>query len=285
MGRALQRTLAPVAPLVMPARADADLANLSSLCRLIRSTKPGLIVNAAAYTAVDRAEAEPDLAWRVNADAPGAMGEEARRLGIPLLHYSTDYVFDGSKATPYVETDEPNPLSSYGRSKLGGERAIRDSAAYGAILRTSWVFGETGANFVQTILRLAAERETLRVVSDQIGAPTPAALIAEVSARVIVMLESEGWPAGELYHLASCRSISWHGFARTIVEKAWQHGMASRLRPEAIEPIDSKDYPTAARRPLNSRLDCGKLETRFTLELPDWEPYLERVVSGCASTL
>lgn len=281
---ALQRTLAPLAPLVTPSRAEADLADLSAVSRLIRSAKPGLIVNAAAYTAVDRAEAEPDHARRVNTDAPGAMAEEARRLGIPLLHYSTDYVFDGSKPGPYVETDEPNPLSSYGRSKLGGERAIREAGASSAILRTSWVFGETGANFVRTILRLAAERDTLRVVSDQIGAPTPAELIAEVTARVIVVLDAEGWPSGELYHLAACRNISWHGFACAIVEKAWQHGIAARLRPEGIAPIDSKDYPAAARRPLNSRLDCSKLQARFAVELGDWEPYLERMVRGGAST-
>ncbi|HSQ18825.1 MAG TPA: dTDP-4-dehydrorhamnose reductase [Blastocatellia bacterium] len=279
VGWELQRSLAPLGPLVMLGRQQCDLADLVQLRDIVRNTKPRLIVNAAAYTAVDRAEQEPDLALRVNSGAPGVLAEEARALDIPLIHYSSDYVFDGEKATPYVEDDKPNPLSVYGRTKLEGESAITAAGGRALIFRSSWVFGETGTNFVRTILRLAAERDTLRVVDDQIGAPTPAALIADVTAHVIVCLDRESWPAeAQIFHLAAAGPVSWHTYACTIVDKARELGMQLKLSSGAIQKISTDEYPLPAKRPRNSRLDCTRLMQRFSLVLPDWRPYLERML-------
>jgi dTDP-4-dehydrorhamnose reductase len=251
--------------------------------RAIDRYDPRIIVNAAAYTAVDRAESEPERALRVNGAAPGEMALQALKRDIPLVHYSTDYVFDGTKATPYVEADEPRPLCVYGRSKLAGEQAIRRSGVRGLIVRTSWVFAESGQNFVRTILRLATERDRLRVVDDQIGAPTPAALIADVTAHMVKALDADGWPIAETYHLTSSRHVSWHAFACAIVSQARARGMPLKVDAGAIEPIATRDYPTAARRPLNSRLDCTRVERRFGLALPAWEPYLERLLTRTAA--
>jgi dTDP-4-dehydrorhamnose reductase len=280
VGWELQRALAPLAPLVMLGREQCDVADAGELRRAIRDADPCLVVNAAAYTAVDRAEEERDLAFRVNARAPGILAEETRARGIPLVHYSTDYVFDGRKTTPYTERDETGPLSVYGQSKLEGERAIVAAGGRCAVFRTSWVFGETGANFVRTILRLAGEREHLRVVADQVGSPTPAALIADVTAHVVARLQREGWPErGEIYHLASAVPVSWHAFAVAIATRARAMGIALRLKPEAIEAIPTQAYPLPAPRPRNSRLDCSRLEQRFSLVLPSWESYLTRMLS------
>ena len=278
VGSELQRALAPLGPVVAAGRADLDLADTRGIARAIETLQPRLIVNAGAYTAVDRAESEPEVASLVNAEAPRAIAESAKALEIPVVHYSTDYVFSGAKSSPYVEGDETGPLSCYGRSKLEGERAIAACGAKGVIFRTSWVFGEVGGNFVRTILRLAAEKDALRVVNDQFGAPTPAALIADVTAHVIRTLDREGWPPAQVYHLAAAGEVSWHGFARAIVARALALGIPLKLEPEAIEPIASADYPTAAQRPKNSRLDCSALMRRFGLVLPGWELYLERVL-------
>lgn len=282
VGWQLQRSLAPHGPVVACGRAECDLGNLNQLRSVVRQLKPSVIVNAAAYTAVDRAESEEKLAMRINGEAPGVLAEEAASLGALLIHYSTDYVFDGQKGTPYVESDITGPQSVYGSSKLLGEQAIVSVNCRSVIFRTSWVFGARGGNFVKTILRLAREKDALNVVADQIGSPTPAAMIATVSGLVLGMLrQGRLMEVGEhrLYHLAAANPLSWHGFAKTIVEQATaMPGFDLRLRPEALQAIPSSAYPTTARRPMNSRLDCTNLETVFDLQMPDWQPYLGRML-------
>lgn len=281
VGWQLQRSLAPHGALVACGRGECDLADLDQLRQVVRRVEPQVIVNAAAYTAVDRAESEPDLALRINGEAPGLLAEEASRLGGLLVHYSTDYVFDGGKAAPYGEADPTNPQSVYGRSKLAGEEAILAAAGRALIFRTSWVFGAQGGNFVKTILRLAREKETLNVVDDQVGSPTPAALIATVTGLALAILRQGrdlGAEEKRLYHLAAARPVSWCQFARTIVAEAARQGFRLKLTPEAIRAIPGADYPTPARRPSNSRLDCRRLEEDFGLQMPDWQPYLERML-------
>ncbi|HWI14966.1 MAG TPA: dTDP-4-dehydrorhamnose reductase [Burkholderiales bacterium] len=279
VGWELQRSLAPLGPLVALGRSECDVGDFDALREAVRRVRPRVIVNAAAYTAVDRAEQDRELAFRVNGDAPGVLAEQARSLDIPLIHYSTDYVFDGEKAEPYVETDATHPQSVYGSSKLAGEQAVAAAGARAIVLRTSWVFGERGGNFVRTILRLAKEREELRVVADQFGAPTPAALIADVTAHAIATHERGGWPSGaELYHLAASGPVSWHAYAVAIVAAARALGFELRLRPEAIDAISTEQYPLPAKRPKNSRLNCARIEERYSLVLPGWEPYLQRML-------
>lgn len=282
VGWQLQRSLAPHGRVVACSRGECDLSDLDGLRARVRAERPQVIVNAAAYTAVDKAEGEPAAAMRVNAEAPGILAEEAGRLGALLVHYSTDYVYDGGKPAPYVETDATAPQSVYGRSKLAGEDAIRAAGCRSLIFRTSWVFGARGGNFVKTILRLAAERDSLGVVGDQVGAPTPAALIATVTGVALALLrQGRTMAAGEqrLYHLCSGRPVSWHEFARTIVGIAGvMPGFSLRLTPEAIRSIATAEYPLPARRPANSRLDCSRLEADFGLRMPDWEPYLARML-------
>ena len=282
VGWQLQRSLAPHGDVVACGRAECDLADPEQLRQQVRRLAPRVIVNAAAYTAVDKAESDPVLATRINAEAPGVLAQEAARLGSLLIHYSTDYVFDGGKATPYIESDATNPQSVYGRTKLAGEAAIRAAGCQSIIFRTSWVFGARGGNFVKTILRLARERDSLNVVDDQVGSPTPAALIATVTGIVLAMLrQGDAMAAGEarLYHLAAANPLSWNAFARRIVAlAATMPGFALRLQPEAICAIPSREYPTPAVRPRNSRLDCSRLENDFGLRMPDWQPYLERML-------
>ena len=284
VGWELQRALAPLGSVLALASADCDLRDADAVVRVIREAAPRIIVNAAAYTAVDKAESDAAMAMQINAQAPAAMAAEARRLGARLVHFSTDYVFDGRQATPYVETDAASPQSAYGRSKHAGELAIVASGAEALILRTSWVFGGHGGNFVKTILRLAHEKDTLRVVDDQIGSPTPAALIADVTALALAHLRQEDM-AGvanecvQIFHLCAANPLSWYRFAVTIVEQAHALGLAGiTLRPEAIVPITTQEYPLTAPRPAKSRLDCRKLEQRFDLHLPDWQPYLQRLL-------
>lgn len=282
VGWQLQRSLAPHGEVVACGRNECDLSDVAQIRSVIRTLKPSIIVNATAYTAVDKAESEPDLAGRINALAPGVMAEEAKLLGAMLVHYSTDYVYDGTKTTPYREADPTGPQSVYGQTKLAGEEAIRAAGGKSIIFRTSWVFGARGGNFVKTILRLAREKESLNVVADQIGSPTPAALIATVSGVALAMLKhGRLLEPGEnrLYHLAAAHPVSWCDFARTIVGLAGQApGFDLRLKPEAIKAITTAEYPTPARRPANSRLDCSKLENDFGLQMPDWQPYLERML-------
>jgi dTDP-4-dehydrorhamnose reductase len=282
VGWQLQRSLAPHGEVIACGRSECDLTDLDRLRSLVRRLKPAVIVNASAYTAVDRAESEPELAMRINGEAPGVLAEEVARLGALLIHYSTDYVYDGCKTEPYLESDPTNPQSVYGRTKLAGEDAIRASGAQSVIFRTSWVFGARGGNFVKTILRLAREKETLNVVADQVGSPTPAALIATVTGVALAMLRQGQAMSREkqrLYHLCCGRPVSWHEFARTIVQRAAaMPGFDLRLTPEAINAIPGSEYPTAAVRPANSRLDCTRLEHDFGLQMPDWEPYLARML-------
>lgn len=282
VGWQLQRSLAPHGQVLAYGRAECDLADPDRIRSVIREIKPSLIVNASAYTAVDKAESEPDLARRINAEAPGVLAEEASKLGALLVHYSTDYVYDGKKSGPYIETDATSPQSVYGRTKLAGEEAIRAIGGQSLIFRTSWVFGARGGNFVKTILRLAREKDALSVVDDQIGSPTPAAMIATVSGVVLAMLRrGQRLEKGEnrLYHLAAARPVSWCEFAKTIVALAGQMpGFDLALKPAAIKAISTAEYPTPACRPANSRLDCSRLEADFDLQMPDWQPYLARML-------
>lgn len=284
LGFELQRSLAPLGDLVAVGREDCDLANPNEIRQLIWNVAPAVIVNAAAYTAVDQAELEPAIAHAINGTAPGVLGEEASLIGALVVHYSTDYVFDGTKNGAYTEDDPPNPQSIYGRSKLAGEKALLASGANCLIFRTSWVFGAHGSNFAKTILSLAAEREVLRVVSDQYGAPTSAALVADVSAQIISLYKVAGregrahFPYG-LYHLAAGGVTNWHAYAQAVVRAAQSAGRPLRIQPEAIVPVPSSAYPLPAPRPANSRLDSRRLKTSFGLRLPPWGDGLRHVLT------
>ena len=264
IGWELERSLAPVGEVFAFDRASLDLADPDQIVRRVREVRPELIVNAAAYTAVDRAESEPELATRINAVAPRILAEEARRAGALLIHYSTDYVFDGTKPTPYVETDAPNPISAYGRSKLEGEQKIREAGCRHLILRTGWVYGARGSNFLLTMLRLAGERREIGVVDDQIGAPTWCWDIAAATAR----LAADAGTIEGLYHLAANGRTSWCGFAREIFGRC---GIATRLLP-----IQSAQYASAAKRPANSTLSCESLLKKSGIALPEWTASLRR---------
>ncbi|MEZ0232235.1 MAG: dTDP-4-dehydrorhamnose reductase [Methylophilaceae bacterium] len=280
VGHALQSKLATLGNVIGLDRSQLDLTDISAIRRCIQQIKPDLIVNPAAYTAVDKAESEPELAMAINGIAPGIIGEEAKKLGALLIHFSTDYVFDGAKATPYVETDITNPLSVYGKTKLAGEEAIRAADTPHMIFRTSWVYGAYGKNFLRTILRLAQERDQLRIVGDQFGAPTSSVSIA--NATVAALLNWEKGQSGT-YHLSNSGLTSWHGFAQTIIKqysdqtetKGWP---ALRTTIGDVTAIDTSDYPTPAHRPKNSRLDCNKLQTKLKVTLPDWEDALSDVM-------
>lgn len=270
VAQALQQALADLGQVQMLGRDQLDLAHPERIAERVRALAPDLIINAAAHTAVDQAENEPELAFAINAKAPGVFAEEAARLGIPLIHYSTDYVFDGSKATPYTEEDAPNPLGVYGRSKLAGEQAIAAVGAEHLILRTSWVYSRHGRNFLLTMQRLLQEKPELRVVADQIGAPTWAGTIAASTRQLI-----ERWQAGQAgdwgtYHLTAQGETSWFGFAQAIAEHLENTGKPCAT----LLPIPSSEYPTPARRPLNSRLDCSRLQRQWQVSQPDWRQAL-----------
>jgi dTDP-4-dehydrorhamnose reductase len=277
VGWELARTLLPLGEIIAVDRNQADLADLSSLRAIIQNHKPSVIVNPAAYTAVDKAESEQGLAFLVNAEAPGVLAEEANKIGAMLVHYSTDYVFDGSKNSPYTEDDTTNPINIYGQSKLAGEQAIQSVAGDYLILRTSWVYASRGNNFLKTILRLAAEREELKIVADQIGSPTWARLIAESTAHVLqqsVLEKRNGCFKSGIYHLTSSGDTSWHGFAQKIVDIVREQGKVE-LKNRAIHPIPTTDYPLPAQRPANSRLSSDRLEQQFGLTLPSWDNALK----------
>lgn len=270
VGYELARSLQGVGEVVAVDRQQMDLADLDQVRRVIRTVQPKLIVNPAAYTAVDKAESEPALAFRVNAEAPALMAEEARLLGASMVHYSTDYVFDGSAAAPRVEDDATGPLNVYGASKLAGEQAIAAAGIPHLIFRTSWVYGMRGKNFLLTMLRLARERDELRVVADQFGAPTWSRTIADVSAQVLAQAHAGGrewWVQNRgVYHLTAQGQTSWYEFTRAILEEA---GIDCR-----VLPITSADYPVPARRPEYSVLSCERLMARFC-HLPDWKQALQ----------
>lgn len=307
VGWELRRSLAPLGPLVACDRGDIDLEDLDRLRSTLRRITPSFVVNAAAYTAVDEAESEPDRAYRINAEAVELLARESKRLNSWLVHYSTDYVFDGEKSTPYREDDKPNPLSVYGKSKLEGERAIQESGCHYLIFRTSWVYAARGHNFIRTILRLAREREELNIVADQFGVPTGAELLADVSTLAIhnLLINKHPLPLGEcrvgggnnrhardgsfgndlqstdrsdIYHLVPSGETSWHGFAQHIIAAAARRGFELRAPPDRVYPIATSEYPTPAKRPARSRLDTQKLRKAFGIFLPAWEEGVERVV-------
>ncbi len=277
VGWELARTLLPLGEVVAASRAQADLSDLDGLRRSIRSIKPDIIVNAAAYTAVDKAETDQEQAFLINAQASGVLAEEAAICGALLIHYSTDYVFDGSKTGAYLEGDQTNPLNVYGQSKLAGEQAIQASTADFLILRTTWVYAARGNNFVKSILRLAQEREELNIVADQIGAPTWARLIAESTAHILRQAQQERQQGGfkpGIYNLTSTGETSWHGFAEKIIELAKQQEGLS-IKTQRVNPIPTSAYPLPATRPANSRLSTQRLQKHYQLALPSWETALQ----------
>ncbi|WP_440467609.1 dTDP-4-dehydrorhamnose reductase [Pseudomonas sp. YH-1] len=280
VGWELQRALAPLGRLTVCDRQRANLEDLDGVRRLIESERPTIIVNAAAYTAVDKAESEPERAHRINAEAVGLLASLARELDAWLVHYSTDYVFDGQGNRPFGEQDPTAPLNAYGRTKLAGEHAISESGCRHLILRTSWVYAARGANFAKTMLRLAADREELRIVADQIGAPTSAELIADVTAQALAHLRNHPQPASlsGLYHLAASGEVSWHGYARFVIAEARRLGLALRTDAEHVLPIMTNEYPLPAPRPANSRLDTTRLCSTFSLTLPDWQFHVRRML-------
>ena len=283
VGWELQRSLAPLGELVAldfdsPGPLSADFSRPESLAATVQAVAPDVIVNAAAHTAVDKAETEPDLARAINATAPGVLAREAAARGAWLVHYSTDYVFDGSGHAPRDEDAPTGPLSVYGRTKLEGEQAVRASGCRHLILRTSWVYGARGGNFARTMLKLAQEHEALRVVDDQIGAPTGADLLADLTAHMLRAARADASLAGT-YHAVASGETSWHGYACHVIAFARAAGLAVKVATEAIEAVPTTAFPLPAPRPLNSRLSTRKLQERFGLVLPDWRQGIERMLT------
>ncbi len=273
----LQRVLQGAGELTVLGREQLDLTQPELIRQHVQNLRPELIINAAAHTAVDQAESEPELAFAINATAPGILAEAAAELGAPLIHYSTDYVFDGNHTVPYRESDATHPLSVYGRSKLAGEQAIQAVGGMHLILRTSWVYSQHGKHFLLTMQRLLQERESLSVVNDQIGAPTWAGTIAQATAQLI-----EQWRSGQagpwgVYHLTAQGETSWFGFANAIAAHLSNQGK----RVATLQPIPSSAYPNPAQRPLNSRLDCSRLQQDWNVQLPDWQAALEQCLTRC----
>ncbi|HQR38636.1 MAG TPA: dTDP-4-dehydrorhamnose reductase [Blastocatellia bacterium] len=295
LGWELQRSLAPLGEVVALGRSGAtasgapsgsrygdeslcgDLTQPAELEDTVLRLEPHFIVNAAAYTAVDKAESEPELARAVNAEGPGVLAEIGGKTGAWIIHFSTDYVFDGSGVNPWHEEDRPAPLSVYGQTKLEGENRIRSSGCRHLIFRTSWVYAARGANFARTILRLAVERDRLNVVDDQVGVPTGADLLADIAAHALCKVESRA-DLGGTYHAAASGETSWFGYARFLIESARTRGWAIKVPTERICPVASSAFPSTARRPLNSRLDCSKLERAFGLRMPEWRFGVDRLI-------
>jgi dTDP-4-dehydrorhamnose reductase len=295
LGSELDRLLPKLGAVIAPGRDELDLREPEKISQVMRSTKPQLVVNAAAYTAVDAAETDEANALAVNGEAPRLLAKEAKKIGAMLIHFSTDYVFDGSKKAPYVETDPPNPLNAYGRTKLAGEDAIRNSGAAHLIFRTSWVYATHGRNFLLTILRLATEREELKVVDDQVGAPTCALDLAEATTRILagIVNSSSSQPsfpeASGTYHMTASGQTTWHEFAKAILEEArrapqnlpWL-ASATKGRPliaRRVVPISTEEFPLPARRPANSVLSNARLKQVFGVTLPDWRTQLQKCFS------
>ena len=282
VGWELQRSLAPLGELVALDRHNqdfcGDLTQLQGLAETVRVLRPDVIVNAAAHTAVDKAEIEPELARTLNALAPGVLAQEASKIGAWLVHYSTDYVFDGSGSRPWIETDEPAPLSVYGRTKLEGEQLIQAASARHLILRTSWVYAARGGNFAKTMLRLGQERERLTVIDDQWGAPTGAELLADVTAHAIRHVLQHPRQAG-LYHLAAQGEVTWNGYAKHVIAQAGRASSAIKIIAKEVAAVPTSAFPTPATRPANSRLDTTKLQAAFGLRLPSWQQGLDRMLS------
>jgi dTDP-4-dehydrorhamnose reductase len=282
VGWELQRSLAPHGQLEACDRETVDLENINKLQAAIRKYSPACIVNAAAYTAVDKAESEVDKVHRINAEAVELLATEARRLDAWLIHYSTDYVFDGSKSTAYNETDSPNPQSVDGRTKLAGEKTIRESGCNHLIFRTSWVYAARGSNFAKTMLRLARERDELKVVGDQVGAPTSAELIADITSLCLYRIFHDrefGEKAVGTYHLSPSGETNWCDYAKYVITQAQKNGITLRSGPESIHPITTSEYPVPAKRPANSQLDTMKLEDTFGVNMPSWQTQVKRLVT------
>lgn len=286
VGWELQRALAPLGEIIALGRQNegslcGDLSDLEGLAATVRRVAPQLIVNAAAYTAVDKAESEPQLAHCINAEAPAVLAREASALNAWLVHYSTDYVFDGSGTRPWQEEDPTNPLSVYGSTKLAGETAIQSSNAKALIFRTSWVYAARGGNFARTMLRLAQERDALNVVNDQIGAPTSAELIADVTAHAVreVLQSTDPTQYNGIYHLVASGETSWYEYALMVLQYAQQAGLTLKVGPDSLGAIPTEAYPTPAQRPGNSRLSEDKLQGTFQLHMPSWQQGVQRMLA------
>lgn len=280
VGFELQRSLAPLGEVLALDRKGFDLSDGAQMRDVIRQFAPTIIVNPAAYTAVDKAQSEQELAFAINGLALGVIGEEAAKLNALVVHYSTDYVYDGLKPGPYEESDNTGAQSIYGQSKLAGEVALQESGAAHLIFRTSWVVGAYGNNFAKTMLRLAAERDSLRVVADQYGAPTSAMLIADVTAQVLsqyIHRAAKPFPQG-VYHLASAGETTWHAYAQWVIARAQAAGKVLKITPEQVEAIAASAYPLPAPRPLNSRLNTARLTRDFGLCMPPWQQGLEHIM-------
>ena len=281
VGWELQRSLAPLGELIAldfdSTEFPADFSRPESLAETVLQVRPDVIVNAAAHTAVDKAESEPDFARLLNATSPGVIARAAQEVGALMVHYSTDYVFDGSGTEPWLETDETGPLSVYGSTKLEGEKLVAANCARHLIFRTSWVYAARGGNFAKTMLRLAKERDRLTVIDDQFGAPTGADLLADVTAHAIRETLRAPENAG-LYHLVAGGETSWHGYASFVLEQARAAGQVLKVAPGAVDPVPTSAFPTSAKRPLNSRLDTSKVQSTFGLTLPHWQAGVARML-------
>ena len=282
VGWELQRSLAPLGELVALDFDSQELCgnftDLEGLAATVEAVRPDVLVNAAAHTAVDKAESEPELAHTLNALAPGVLAQAAKALGSLMVHYSTDYVFDGSGRQRWKESDTPAPLNVYGRTKLEGERLVARHCPNHLIFRTSWVYAARGANFAKTMLRLAGERDKLTVIDDQFGAPTGAELLADVTAHAVRAVRRNA-PLAGLYHLTAGGETSWHGYARFVIEQAARSGVALKAGADAVQPVPTSAFPTPAERPRNSRLDTSRLEAAFDLRLPAWQQGVSRMLT------
>lgn len=278
VGFELEKKLSTLGEVIATDREELDLANPDAIRAFIETTKPDIIINPAAYTAVDKAESEPDLAYRINTLAPEVLADKARELDIPLIHFSTDYVFDGLKNEPYVETDSTNPQSVYGKTKCEGEEKIRTHIKH-MILRTSWVFGSHGNNFLKTILRLIQEKASLDIVGDQWGSPASSSMLADVTFKIVDMIfKDKNFNDYGTYHVTCEGETNWYGYASFIASEAMKLHLKVTCAPDKIYPILTSEYPTAAKRPLNSRLMIDKLKKTFVLELPHWESEVKKVL-------
>ena len=278
VGFELNKKLSALGEVIATDREELDLTNLNAIKNFIDQTRPDIIINPAAYTAVDKAEFEPDLAYQINTLAPEVLADKARELDIPLIHFSTDYVFDGLKKESYVETDITNPQSVYGKTKNDGEEKIRTHRKH-IILRTSWVFGSHGNNFLKTILRLITDKESLNIVGDQRGSPASASMLSDVTFKIVDgILKNKNFNDYGTYHVTNEGETNWHEYASLIASEAMELNLKVTCAPDKIHPTLSSEYPTAAKRPLNSRLNTDKLKKTFMLELPHWESEVKRVL-------
>jgi len=278
VGFELQKKLSILGEIIATDREELDLGNAQALRKFVDKTKPDIIINPGAYTKVDKAESEPDLAYQINTIAPEVLAEKSRELDIPLVHFSTDYVFDGLKKEAYVEADPTNPQSVYGRTKCEGEEKVRTHAKH-IILRTSWVFGAHGNNFLKTILQLITDKESINIVGDQEGSPASASMLADVTFKIVdTIFKNKNFNNYGTYHVTNEGETNWHGYASLIVNEAVKLGLKIKCSPKDIHLIPTSEYPTPAKRPLNSRLNTDKLKKTFMLELPYWESEVKKVL-------